>query len=196
MQVDIATPFGPGLAAYRAESERLARRFEDAETAGHGLVRSQTRYLLLKFFLQQIDPDAGHDRDLPGERNAPGDLLNRVLERDFDGLAGLRKQWLQFASQNDTRWIIGGLSFATFRFHLFPARSDTADIPFCVSPILVSCVDPAIYEPGTSDLQAAHEANWSRISMRVIENRVACLQKPLALFEEAEDCQGDGCAAG
>ena len=199
MTTETIAPFGPRIEALRAEAEKLADRFDIESDPDSDLVRSQTRYLLLKFFLQQIHTARTGSRIEPGghaANDAAGELLNRVLDRDFGGLSGFRSRWLACAAGRGTGWVIGGLSFATFRFHLFPAESDTVAIPFCVSPILVSCVDPDIYAAGSASIRSMHEAHWEATSMRVIANRVACLQKPLELFEDPADCQEDSCAAG
>ena len=140
--------------------------------------REQSSAMLLKLFLEQI-----------GAQSEPTGRSLRLLARDGGGISRFRSDILDVGTSEDVEWIVWGLSFATFRFHLFPIGGARYATPFCVSPVLVLCVRRNIVE--SSDLTRAEFAadQFDHIDWSVVESRLICLETPLDLFAPCGDCQ-------
>jgi hypothetical protein len=85
-------------------------------------------------------------------------------------------------------WIIWGLSYADFRFHLFPVGRALDALPFCVSPVLAACVRQSIVERSGLDRATFANRQLAAIDWTIVEKRIECLEKPLDLFGDYQDC--------
>ena len=138
-------------------------------------VALQNRAMLARFHDQQ---------DVARDPHPPLALARKLIARDFGGFEPFKAQFFRLATQARCSWIVWGLSFADFRFHLLPSESDLQGVAFCCSPMLVSDV------ASISDVKAATEL-YSRIDWQAVEHRIACLSEPLNLFDKPQDCQAD-----
>jgi hypothetical protein len=143
---------------------------------------SQNEAMLAKFFLEQA---FGNSAVITGD-------LRSIIERDFGGVEGLHRSWLLAAVRPGVRYVVLGLSFADFRFHLFPIGGG-APPPFCVSPIACGCFRADVVALTTFGGDHFAQAQWRHIDWGVVAHRLACLSQPLDLFEEPEDCLDDEC---
>ncbi len=142
---------------------------------------SQNQTMLLKFFLEQAF----------GDGNASGRALS-LIERDSGGLAAFRQVWSSEAEKESIDWVVWGLSFADFRFHLF-SFGRGIDAPFCVSPMLCSCFRRDIVELSGMSRGDFAERQWEKLDWTIVEQRIACLEKPLDVFDDAVDCVEQSC---
>jgi hypothetical protein len=157
------------------EYEAVWARIEQADSmhTEPGVYQNdQNQGMYLKLFLEQAFGDG-----------APEERARKLIERDFGSLDGLRARFLELAQDPTVDWIVWGLSFASFAFHLFPVGRS---VPFCVSPMFCACMRPDVVRAaGTSRLGFA-EAQWRHVDWRVVEARLTCLDEPLDVFDE--DC--------
>lgn len=141
------------------------------------MARAQNTAMLIKFFLEQAC----------GARPVEA-LARRVVERDWGSMAAFEAHWRELAADGRVRWIVFGLGFFDFKFHLY-ALAD--DVPFCVSPVLCWCLRP--------DVRAAAGAAgfldrlWERTDWSVGELRLQCLELPVDIFGEPQDCVAGTC---
>jgi hypothetical protein len=136
---------------------------------------SQNRAMLLKFFLEQAFGSI-----------ALGEITQRVFERDFEGLESFKQLWFTTANDTSTEWLVLALSFCDFRFHLFVVGK--GPIPFCISPIMCACFRTEIVSKSGLSRDRFNELQWTHMNWKVIEQRLNCLQEPLELFEEVQEC--------
>jgi superoxide dismutase len=140
-----------------------------------GFAASQNRAMLLKFFLEQAFGST-----------PPGEATRRILDRDFDGFDSFKRLWVTSANDTSTEWLILALSFCDFRFHLFVLGN--TPIPFCISPIMCSCCTADIVSKSALSRNEFNELQWANLNWNVVEQRANCLQEPLELFEEPQQC--------
>jgi len=138
--------------------------------------------MLLKFFLEQAF----------GTGTPFGKSL-QILERDFGGFAGFSSQWIHAAVKDEVHWLVLALAFSDFRFHLFPVGVNGYEIPFCVSPMLCACVESEIASLSNMTRQQFAEAQLNHLNWNVVEQRIACLELPLNIFEDGTDCVDETC---
>jgi hypothetical protein len=153
---------------------------EDADSRHrppHDFGSVQNEAMLLKLFLEQAFGD-GH----------PTGYALRLIERDMGGIQSFQAQFVTLASDRRIEWIVWGLSFADFRFHLFPVSRELNTMPFCVSPMLSACVRQNIVDKSSLDRETFARRQFTSIDWSVVEKRIACLEKPLDLFGEVQDC--------
>lgn len=170
--------------------ETYVRRYEDAwtrmdspaegESGAWAFTRAQNELMLTKFFLEQAFGEG-----------APGALASKLLERDAGSYAKFVQQLRSVAASPRAQWIVWSLSFATFRFHIFPVGDSMVECPFCVSPMLCICMSDELVKLLDRPRGQILEDQLQAIDWDVVENRLACLTKPLDLFEEQADCQDD-----
>lgn len=142
------------------------------ESNAYAFANLQNRGMLLKFFLEQAFGDG-----------IPRDSSATLIERDSGGLDHFRQCFVAAATADQVDWIVWGLSFATLRFHLFPISESHPLNPSCVSPIMVGCMRTqlvSVFEGGRFE---AAETQFANLDWNVIENRIACLEKPLDVFD-------------
>ena len=154
--------------------------FRDSEAAAatqnlSGFASSQNGAMLLKFFLEQAFGSTVH-----------GETTGRILDRDFNGLESFKHLWFAAANDTSTEWLVLALSFCDFRFHLFALGK--GPIPFCISPIMCACCRTDIVSKSALSRDRFNELQWGHMNWKVIEQRLNCLQEPLELFEEAQQC--------
>ncbi len=135
----------------------------------------QSEFMLAKLFLEQSHGGG-----------QPGPTSRDIIQRDFGSLDGLRRQWALLADDERVDWIVVGLCFADFRFHVFPLGAHHS--PFCVSPVISACLIPELLDESGIDRYELVDLQWQTLNWSVVEARFACLTKPLDLFEEPIDC--------
>ncbi len=161
--------------------DRLVQDHEAASALADGgeplaLARAQNTAMLVKFFLEQAC----------GARKAEP-LALRVVERDWGSLATFEAQWRGMALDNRVRWIVFGLGFHDFRFHLYPLQDE---VPFCVSPVLCWCLEPDLFG---SNRATYVDKLWEHTDWSVGELRLQCLEQPVDIFSEPQDCVAGAC---
>lgn len=164
--------------------DRLVREHDTASAlaeAGEplGMARAQNTAMLVKFFLEQAC----------GARKAEP-LALRVLERDWGSFAAFEAQWRRLALDARVNWIVFGLSFLDFKFHLFPLQDE---VPFCVSPVLCWCLRPDLVSGW--DRAGFADALWDHTDWSVGELRLHCLEQPVDIFSGPQDCVAGACQA-
>jgi hypothetical protein len=97
------------------------------QSDAHVYMTAQNQAMLLKFFLEQAFGTG-----------APIGKTARIIQRDFESAEKFAQAWLSEAAKDGVDWLVFGLSFADFRFHLFPIGA--AGMPFCISPVLCTCL--------------------------------------------------------
>lgn len=161
-----------------AEHHEIWAALEKGEADPIRFTRLQNEGMLLKFFLEQAQGD--------------GNCADRSLQlvcRDHKGIEDYRREFLGIASKPEVEWITWGLSFASFRFHFLPVAPTSSLAPFCTSPMMVCCLKTdVIAKSGVSRAEFA-QGQFGNIDWRVVESRIACLEKPLDVFVEPLDCQ-------
>jgi superoxide dismutase len=174
------------FSALQREYTELWNRIEDLRaTSPWNYPALQNQAMLLKFFLEQAFGSGDPPR---------GDTL-RVLERDFGGIEGFAVLWHEAAARAGVDWLVLGLSFADFRFHLFPVGSGSPPIPFCVSPIFCACMRGDVVERSGLSRDGFARAQWEHLGWSAVEDRLVCLTLPLDVFDEPADCVTESCAA-
>jgi hypothetical protein len=175
--------------AYEALASDCLRTWEQLEltdpAGGDGRLFqcNQNKGMLLKFFLEQTFGD--------GE---PRGRALRLVERDAAGVRKLRSRLVDLISREGSQWIVWGLSFATFRFHVFEIGRDCSNGPFCISPMAVCCAaDDLFAASGYSARREFADKQVSHIDWEVIESRIACLEKPLDVFGSPLECVESVC---
>ena len=146
----------------------------------HGSLAAHNEAFLASFFTEQFT----------GPRNG-GDILRRIIDRDFGGRQALHEAWLRAVSDDTAAWLILALSFQDFRFHLFPLAGHQA--PFCVAPILSWCAHPAVVEQANMLRVELLDRQWRDTNWNCAEQRLACLSQPLDLFSEPQNCVAIAC---
>jgi superoxide dismutase len=143
---------------------------------------AQNQAMLIKFFLEQAF--------VP---KPPVNQIKQIIQRDFGNIESLAQIWNLQALKDEIGWIVFGLSFADFRFHIFPITTQEYGVPFSISPMLCTCLRSDIIALSGMSRQTFAETQWKHINWEVVELRVECLQKPLNVFEDAQDCVEDVC---
>jgi len=141
---------------------------------------AQNQAMLLKFFLEQAF----------GAGEPFGKTL-RIIRRDFGSVEKFAEAWRTEAGKDGADWLVVGLSFADFRFHLFPIGVNM--MPFCISPMMCACLREEVIARSGLPRQTFIEVQWKHIDWLVVEQRIACLEKPLDVLEEAQDCLEGAC---
>ena len=155
---------------YNETWTRLAEGNWESNT--YALAKLQNRGMLLKFFLEQAFGDG-----------IPRDSSATLIERDSGGLDHFRQSFVAAATTNQVDWIVWGLNLETLRFHLVPISESHPLNPSSVSPIMVGCMRTqlvSVFEGGRCE---AAETQFANLDWNVIENRIACLEKPLEVFD-------------
>jgi hypothetical protein len=166
----------------------LQKRLSDAEAALRNcadsfvIASAQTEVTLYKFSLQQSLHVDG-----------PMDVTSKLFVRDQGSVAEARRQIVMLAEHDSTAWIIWGLSFADFRFHLFPIGHSLQNVPLCVSPMLCICLDADVVAASETERVAFSCAQWDLANWSSIEARLHCLSEPLDVFDNAQDCSVSVC---
>jgi superoxide dismutase len=144
---------------------------------------AQNQAMLLKFFLEQAF----------GAGRPPSGKLLQILQRDFGGVELFLRSWTQQSLREDVEWIVLGLSFADFKFHLFPFGFGGAPIPFCISPMMCTCLRNDVILRANMTRKVFAEQQRTHIDWEVVEMRIECLETPLNVFEEGKDCVEKAC---
>ena len=145
-------------------------------------VKNQNEGLLLRLFFEQAF-----------KRNPIENVMARIIERDFGTFADLELQWKNLANNERVTWLVLGLSFTDFRFHLFPICEQEGIIPFSLSPIMSSCFkQDAINLSGFSRKDYTN-GQWANCDWKIVEQRISCLGEPLDIFGEISDCAEEDC---
>lgn len=141
------------------------------------MVPAQNTAMLIKFFIEQAS----------GEHPVKP-IARRAIERDWGSLAAFEAQWRQLAADSRAEWIVFGLGFFDFKFHLYPLQDDA---PFCVSPVL--CWYLKLSAQIASDRATYVDQLWKRTDWSVGELRLQCLEQPLDIFSAPQDCVAGAC---
>jgi superoxide dismutase len=174
-------PWADLVAAAQADKGIVDRTPPSAANVSDFLF-AQNGWMLKKFFLQQA-----FGGGLPFGRTL------KLIDREFGGVDEFHSRLWQVGSEPRVGWIAWCLSYATGRFHIFPVYDEVGGIPFCTSPMLVLCLaDSLVADSGVSRAEFI-SAQIASIDYEVVERRIACLEKPLDVFEEMADCQADSC---
>jgi hypothetical protein len=124
-----------------------------------------------------------------GQALGLGPLTRLVVERDLGGLDELLRTLSRMANTPQASFVVMALSYADFRFHLYPVNFKIGMLPFCASPIacwpVIPSDDAEAPNPTDQSQTLPADTNW-----QVIESRMRCLQEPLDLFHHG----GDGCS--
>lgn len=147
-------------------------------------VRIQNQFMLLKFFLEQ----AFGSEQLSAR-------LGRLIAQESGSFDRFRDQALLLAIDPRTHWLSWGLSFAAGRF-CFTPMGDSLVLPelaFCTSPMITMCMRPDVIARSGLNRPEFAEMQLRNLNYAVVENRLACLEKPLDVFALAADCQDDQC---
>jgi superoxide dismutase len=147
---------------------------------------AQNNAMLLKFFLEQAMP-----------HHPPGEKLAKIVERDFRGWDQFDEQFVRLASDQLCDWIVLGLSFADFRFHLF-SIGDHNPVPFCVSPVGIWCFRADLLQSVGLNRRGLAAAQLSSTNWTAVEHRINCLEEPVDVFDAPQECfspEGD-CGTG
>jgi len=144
----------------------------------HVYMTVQNQAMLLKFFLEQAFGTGG-----------PIGETARVIQRDFESAEKFAEAWLSEAAKDGVDWLVFGLSFADFRFHLFPIC--TTGMPFCISPVLCTCLRTDVIALSGLTRKQFAEVQWNHIDWLIVEQRIACLEKPLDVLGDGQDCLED-----
>lgn len=141
------------------------------------IARAQNTAMLVKFFLEQACA-----------AREPEPMALRVVERDWGSFAAFKEQWRRLALDARVHWIVFGLGFHDFKFHLYPLQDE---VPFCVSPVLCWCLRPELL---TNWNRAAFvDSLWNHTDWSVGELRLRCLEQPIDIFSEPQDCVAGAC---
>jgi superoxide dismutase len=158
------------------EQSRLESEHASASFDLRAFASSQNRTMLMKFFLEQAFG--------PSEQ---GETTQRIIDRDFGGSEAFKRHWFKAAAEAATDWLVLALSFSDFRFHLF-AIGKSGPFPFCISPVMCACFrEDIVIRSGHPRIKFI-ELQWSQLHWNVVEQRLSCLEEPLALFEEPSEC--------
>lgn len=144
---------------------------------------AQNQVMLLKFFLEQAF----------GSGEPFGKTL-RIIQRDFGSVEQFAAAWRVEAVKDGVEWLVFGLSFADFRFHIFPIHLNR--MPFCISPMMSACLREEVIARSGLTRQTFVEVQWTHIDWRVVEQRIACLGQPLDVLADAQDCLEGVCDSG
>lgn len=148
-------------------------------SAAEEFQRIQNQGMMLKFWFEQSCGDG-----------IPAGRTKALLEREFVSLQTFRNRCHLILEASEPDWLAWCLSFATFRFHLFPIGSSA---PFCTSAMLVLCTRRDVAAEAGFTPAALLDAQLDNMDWTAVERRIACLEKPLNVFEEAVDCQVEAC---
>lgn len=143
---------------------------------------AQNQAMLLKFFLEQAF----------GKEPPFGKSL-QIIERDFGSVEEFSAALLSEAGKDKVRWLVFGLSFADFRFHLFPIENSGSGIPFCVSPMMCMCLREDVIALSKMSRQKFAALQLDTIDWGIVEQRIKCLEYPLNIFEDGADCVEGAC---
>lgn len=146
-----------------------------------GLVEAQNRAMLAQFFLEQVSGPA-----------QAGPLTQQVIARDWPSAVDFEREWQALAEIPQVQWIVFGLGFLDFKFHLYAVQ---AVPPFCVSPVLCWALgQELVSRSGMTRAQYAQQllahTDWS-----VGELRLQCLEQPVDIFGEPQHCVSGSCNA-
>ncbi len=177
-----------GESALNILKQRYATAWKSVEGDGSGqgletYLAAQNDGMLLKFFLEQLTAEAG-----------TGPKTTRLIERDFGGRVRFTDLWIEHASRPDVEWLVFGLSFADFKFHIFPILAHSPAAPFCVSPAMCGCFcGEVVASTKLTRNQFAHE-QLEHMGWDAVEQRIDCLEQPLDVFGEPTECSDGECA--
>jgi hypothetical protein len=149
----------------------------DAKRPPADFLRVQNIAMFTKLFLEQANGD--------------GKLKSRaatLIERDSSGWPAFRSQFIHLAEHEDVDWVVWGLCFSDFRFHLFAIRDVLGAMPFCFSPMLVCALQTEIVQRSSMSRSEFIETQLNNIDWGVVERRLVCLEEPLDLLADCEDC--------
>ncbi len=145
-----------------------------------GSLAAHNEAFIASFFMEQFhEPRDG------------GDILRRIVDRDFGGRQALHAAWCSAASDETAAWLVLALSFQDFRLHLFPLTLNEA--PFCVAPILSWCAHPLVVQQANLSRADLLDQQWRDTDWDCAEQRLACLSQPLDLFNEPQSCVALAC---
>lgn len=145
------------------------------QSDAHVYMTAQNQAMLFKFFLGQAFGTGGRIGKTA-----------RVIQRDFESAEKFAEAWLSEAAGDGVDWLVFGLSFADFRFHLFPIGA--TGMPFCISPILCTCLRTDVIALSGLTRKQFAEVQWNHIDWLIVEQRIACLEKPLNVLGDGQDC--------
>jgi hypothetical protein len=154
------------------DSSQRSAAVGDASAFGE----SQNQAMLLKFFLEQARGSV-----------PPRQKTRALVDRDFGRWENFRASWTALAIPPAVHWIVLGLSFADFRFHLFPVGPATS-LPFCVSPISCWCLIEELQVRINVVRERFINVEWLATDWGVVESRIDCLEEPLDVFSDPVDC--------
>jgi hypothetical protein len=145
-------------------------------------VIDQNEGLLFRLFFEQAF-----------QANPIGNVTKRIIERDLGSLYILEENWKRLGNDPRVEWLVLGLSFTDFKFHLFPISISGGVIPFSISPVMSCCfLQSAILQSGHTR-EAYVNAQWENCDWKIMEQRISCLSEPLDIFGEITDCAEENC---
>ena len=167
------------IADRNTKSSRFWRRVSSEGIHAHSIA------MICRLFVGQFN-----------ESTLPASVLLKILQRDFGSLELLKSDLMTASESSETDYLVLGLSYVDFRFHIFSLSANSYGVPFALSPVLALVLTSNMLVAAQLDRRELMELYLSSLDWGAVESRVACLSEPLDLLDaDLSEC-GDVCDSG